>query len=72
MDLGVEDGMITLEIQDDGRGFETRKQSLSLGLLGMRERARMVGGTLDIASGPGAGTIVKARVPLAAPQEPPC
>ncbi len=72
VDLGVEDGMITLEIQDDGRGFETRKQSLSLGLLGMRERARMVGGTLDIASGPGAGTIVKARVPLEAPQEPPC
>jgi len=35
-----------------------------LGLLGMRERIELVGGTLDIESSPGAGTTVIARVPL--------
>lgn len=60
-------GTITLVISDDGRGFEpgieSRHGSGGLGLLGMRERARSVGGSLVIASAPGAGARVAVTVP---------
>lgn len=63
VDLSVADGEAVLEIQDDGRGFDVQAGQPSLGLLGMRERARMVGGRLELASSPGAGTHVRALVP---------
>ena len=53
-------------VEDDGRGFvpdESRDDAL--GLIGMRERIALVGGTLTIESSPGAGTSVVAYVPLA-------
>jgi signal transduction histidine kinase len=59
-----------LIIEDNGRGFEpsenrTNKESGSgLGVVGMRERAAIVGGTLEIESAPGKGTTIFARVPL--------
>jgi PAS domain S-box-containing protein len=54
-------------VDDDGAGFDTRAAGVGrrLGLLGMRERALAVGGALDLASAPGAGTAVMLRVPLA-------
>jgi signal transduction histidine kinase len=53
-----------VEISDDGRGF-TWHESLSgsYGLRTMRERAEQLGGTLEIATGPGGGTRVRARLP---------
>jgi signal transduction histidine kinase len=59
-----------LVIEDDGVGFDPgRKRSRSnrgkgLGMIGMRERAALLGGTLEIESAPGAGTTVIVRVPI--------
>jgi signal transduction histidine kinase len=53
-------------VEDDGQGFmpdEARDEAL--GLVGMRERIALVGGTLTVESTPGAGTAVIAHVPLA-------
>lgn len=48
------DGLI---VRDDGRGFDVRTAAQGrLGLRGMRERARLIGGVLELHSGPGAGT----------------
>ncbi|HEY2594870.1 MAG TPA: GAF domain-containing sensor histidine kinase [Chloroflexota bacterium] len=57
---------LTLSVRDDGRGFvvsEARRGD-GQGVVGMRERARVLGGHLTISSGPGNGTRVTARVPL--------
>jgi PAS domain S-box-containing protein len=53
-------------IRDDGKGFamESLDHKGALGILGMRERALMLGGKLDIDSAPGAGTQVTLRIPL--------
>jgi signal transduction histidine kinase len=52
-------------VQDNGVGFNpARICTTSLGLLGMRERVRMVGGDIEIDSAPGKGTTVVVRVPL--------
>ena len=56
---------ITLEISDDGVGFDPRGDFPGhLGLRSMRERAQRVGGTLEVRSAPGTGTRVGARIPL--------
>jgi PAS domain S-box-containing protein len=59
------DGGLLLAIKDDGVGFvagEPRARR-SLGLVSMRERLRLVNGTLDIESAPGQGTLIVAWVP---------
>ncbi|MEM5315226.1 PAS domain-containing protein [Paraburkholderia sp. JHI869] len=55
-----------LAITDDGCGMDTSRAAngTSLGLLGMRERALMLGGQLSVRSRPGHGTTVSARIPL--------
>ena len=58
---------ILLSVQDDGRGFEVDEvlngnERNSLGLLGMIERAGLIGGTCRIDSSPGKGTTVEVRV----------
>jgi PAS domain S-box-containing protein len=61
---------IWLTIEDDGSGFELEKQAVSggdgdgLGLIGIRERTALVGGTVDIESSPGKGTNILVRIPL--------
>jgi signal transduction histidine kinase len=57
---------IVMEVMDNGGGFEhgDRPYPVSLGLLGMRERAASLGGMTTITSQPGRGTIVHVRVPL--------
>jgi PAS domain S-box-containing protein len=64
--LGVEDGAIHVEVEDDGRGItpEDLGKSRSLGLKGMRERIAFLGGTLEIARAPRGGTRLQLRVPL--------
>lgn len=60
-------GGISLEITDDGEGFEVNenlptKNKGRLGLIGMRERAEMIGGMFSVASAPGAPTTVRVLV----------
>jgi PAS domain S-box-containing protein len=62
---------LVLLIHDNGRGFDQADPSLSksLGLLGMRERAAILGGRVSISSAPGKGTTVTASIPLPSPPE---
>ena len=57
---------LELQVRDDGRGFnqEAAHRKFSYGLLGMNERARLIGGSLTIDSAPGAGTTVSIHIPL--------
>lgn len=66
--LKEEKGILTLAVVDNGRGFNTRKieESECLGLAGMRERAGLIGGTLEIQSQPQKGTQVYFKLPLQA------
>jgi signal transduction histidine kinase len=63
--LGRENGNIVLEVRDNGRGIaeERLSRSRSLGILGMRERALLLGGELTISGAPGKGTIVRVLIP---------
>ncbi len=62
--LSDRDGDIALSIRDDGVGFDPHAASDGFGLLGMRERLALVGGTLDLESAPGAGTVLHAAIPI--------
>lgn len=60
---------VCMEIRDDGHGFNPgsvvpdEDGQSGIGLAGMRERLRLLGGRLEIESGPGGPTIVRARLP---------
>jgi signal transduction histidine kinase len=56
--------MLTVEVRDDGRGFDPRSAEEGSGLRNMRDRIEAVGGTLTIESAPGPGTRILAYVPL--------
>jgi signal transduction histidine kinase len=61
------DGGVRAVVEDDGRGFSPSDvRADALGLVGMRERLALLGGTLAVESEPGAGTAVVAYVPLPA------
>ncbi len=72
--LAVIEKDLAIEIQDDGSGFiPVQVEPGHYGLLGMRERARLAGGVLEINSQPGKGTTIITRIPIQAvvsPQEP--
>ncbi len=58
--------MLAIEVQDNGLGFEPGSAAIwsgHYGLLGMRERARLAGGTLAVESLPGAGTTIRLQIP---------
>jgi signal transduction histidine kinase len=58
-------GSVVAIVEDDGKGFDPeRARSDGLGLVGMRERLALVGGTLRIEAAAGAGTTIAAEVPL--------
>jgi signal transduction histidine kinase len=56
--------MLSVSVCDDGRGFSETSATDGFGLLGMRERVGLVGGTLEVRSGPGSGTMVSATLPI--------
>jgi signal transduction histidine kinase len=55
-----------LVVADDGRGFEAGREGF--GLLGMRERVQLVGGRVELDTGPGNGTRLTVTVPRAVPE----
>lgn len=67
-----EEARLRIDVVDDGRGFDLAatearySAASSLGLLSMRERAELVGGSMNIASTPGAGTTVSIWLPFEA------
>jgi signal transduction histidine kinase len=63
---------VCMEVKDDGRSFQVERKlngggngNKRLGLLGMRERVEMVGGTFCVESAPGKGTTVRVEIPSA-------
>ena len=54
---------VQVQIKDDGSGFDG-KRTRGIGLLGMEERVKRLGGTITIESQPGAGTTIRAELPL--------
>jgi PAS domain S-box-containing protein len=63
--LAAADGVLTLQVHDNGRGIaeDELTRPSSLGILGMRERAMLLGGELNITADPGKGTTVRVRIP---------
>jgi len=69
--LGEADGWLQLHIRDDGQGFNPDAVGAGHhGLLGMRYRIESLGGTLQLLSAPGRGTLVLARLPRRPEPEP--
>ncbi len=64
--LEKRDDLIVLLVEDDGKGFSTenkKNRRKGIGIIGMKERAALIGGTLEIESIPRRGTTVYVRVP---------
>ncbi len=67
----LREGTLTIEVEDDGKGFDPSslagpvRAGRGLGLLGIRERVELLGGTVQIESSPGRGTRIALRVPVA-------
>lgn len=69
--LARRDKTLLLEVEDNGAGFDTSVHNeRSFGLIGIRERAMMMGGKARISSTPGKGTRVSVTLPLGNQQEP--
>ena len=62
--LAREGDQVEVVVRDDGSGFTFDQAARGLGIAGMRERALLVGGEVDVESRPGVGTRVRLRVPL--------
>ena len=63
VELKETDTSLQVLIKDDGSGFDG-KRTRGIGLLGMEERVKRLGGTITIESQPGAGTTIRAELPL--------
>jgi signal transduction histidine kinase len=61
LDYGADSLSVT--VTDNGSGF-TMAETDGTGIVGMRERAETLGGSLDVAPGPAGGTRVQASLPL--------
>jgi NarL family two-component system sensor histidine kinase YdfH len=63
--LATDDAQVELLVRDNGQGFDPGAQIHSghYGLLGMRERARLIGGALTVTSAPGEGTEIRLAAP---------
>ncbi len=65
LNLKVADGLAHFSVEDNGKGFDKPQEDklLGLGLIGMKERAAILGGRLSIESIPGHKTIIRVEVP---------
>lgn len=59
-----EQGTVLFDVKDNGVGFDSSRPTSSLGLTGVRERARLIGALLHIESAPGAGASLRLEVPV--------
>jgi signal transduction histidine kinase len=71
VEVAVADGRVNLTVQDDGRGFDPTavprsREGRGMGLLGMQERAELLGGMWKVSSRPAEGTRVEAFIPVEA------
>jgi signal transduction histidine kinase len=65
IDVSSEQDVLLVTVQDDGQGFDPDAiPSGHYGLLGIRERMRLLGGSLEIQSSKGSGTRLEMRFPL--------
>ncbi len=64
LQLTLSRSAVRLRIRDDGRGFRSHKRTAGLGLVHMRERAELAGGTCQLSTAPGRGTEIIVRLPL--------
>jgi signal transduction histidine kinase len=62
--LGTEDGQLTFEVSDDGRGFDATTTPLGSGMQNMADRLAALGGSIEVQSNPGAGTTVRGIIPV--------
>ena len=70
--LGTGAESFMLRVRDDGKGFDSSApRNKSFGLVGIRERAAMLGGEADISSTPGHGTTIEIRIPIQEQKEQP-
>jgi signal transduction histidine kinase len=70
LSVEFEKDAVAVEVEDDGQGFDPSAVQqvpagpVGWGILGMKERTSLLRGTLEISSQPGAGTRVRATIPL--------
>jgi signal transduction histidine kinase len=62
IEIRADHGWLTLSVRDDGVGFDPARPGF--GIVGMTERAALAGGELTVESSPGAGTTIRARLPI--------
>src|SRR4030095_15347867 len=65
MKIAIEYNQLVLTIKDDGKGFETGKESARHGLKGMKERVKKWKGKIEIASASNEGVSIQIRLPVA-------
>jgi signal transduction histidine kinase len=65
VDVREDDRSVQVRVSDDGRGFDPNARTEGFGLVGMRERAELAGGKLELHSAPGKGTKIVAAIPTA-------
>jgi signal transduction histidine kinase len=61
--LALDPGSVTVEVSDDGAGFDPDEATAGFGVMGMRERVELAGGRLEIGRRDG-WTVVRAEVPV--------
>ncbi len=69
VEVSESDGALRLRVSDEGRGFDPDTKTEGFGLIGMRERVSLAGGTLEVQSSPGNGTAIVAVLPALYPEE---
>ena len=64
VELGTDGGLAFVEVSDDGRGFDPQSVGTGIGRQSMGQRARELGGELDVQSAPGEGARIRFSVPI--------
>jgi signal transduction histidine kinase len=64
VEISEAEGRVSVRVRDDGQGFDPSEAPDGFGLVGMRERVELLGGSLVIEAAPGAGTAITARLPV--------
>jgi signal transduction histidine kinase len=70
LELLMEGDAVTVTVSDDGHGFDTGAPTTGFGLVGMRERVTLVSGQMSVESGDGAGTVIRAVIPVGRESQP--